>query len=182
MRQRNFAVARFVSVPVLLLSFYMASGTLPVQAQTTAVSPDIQQIRDYKLTAREVDQWAAATRAMVAWVKSHPEDKRSELNSLGGAKSLDDMDRRARSSAPGLVKAVESSGMSFHDWWLAMAAMMSAYSVVEADHAGAAPPRNVSPENVAFVKANRDKVLAAISELNAASAHARPSRQTSSKP
>lgn len=165
-----------------MLSACVGSVAVPLSAQTTAANPDIQQIRAYKLTTQELDQWAAATRAIVAWVKNNPQEKRPELNSLGGAKSLEDMDRRARSSAPGLVKAVESSGMSFHNWWLAMAAMMSAYSAVQMDRPGAPPPKNVSPENIVFVKANRDKVLAAISELNAASAHARPSRQTSSKP
>ena len=123
---------------------------------------DIQAMHNYKLTMTKVDQWAASNRALAAYVKAHPEVK-NQKNDFGDAKSFSDMEARARAQAPAFVKTIESSGISFRDWWLVTGSLMSSY--VAAQYPQAAPTSGVLPENIEFVKANKQKLEGLFAEF-----------------
>lgn len=116
---------------------------------------DMQAMHNYKLTMSKVDQWAASNRALMAYVKAHPEVK-NQKNDFGDAKSLSEMETRARAQAPAFVKTIESSGISFRDWWLVTGSLMSAYVAAQYQRPGM--PNTVLPENIEFVKTNKQKI------------------------
>lgn len=167
----------------LFLAVVLSIGTavLPLAAQTTTPSqrgsansrsandPDMQALRNYKLTMSKVDQWAASNRAVAAYVKAHPEVKRPR-DVAGDAKTFSEAEARARAEAPGFVKAIESTGISFREWWLVTGSLMSAYVAVQYQRPGMPASSAASPENMEFVKANKQKLDALFVEFQKANA------------
>lgn len=150
------------------------TGTAPHQRSPNSRSvsdPDIQAMRNYKLTMNKVEQWAASNRAVAAYVKAHPEVKRPG-NDTADAKTFSEMEAKARAEAPGFVKAIESTGMSFRDWWLVTGSLMSAYVAVQYQRPGTPASSTVLPENMEFVKANKPKLDALFAEFQKANAEA----------
>ncbi len=165
----------------LVIALCIGSAALPLAAQSgpsaqrgstnsrSANDPDIQAMQNYKLTMGKVDQWAASNRAVGAYVKAHPDVKRPR-NDAGDAKTFSEMEARARAEAPGFVKAIESTGMSFRDWWMVTGSLMSAYVAAQYQRPGMAASNKIPPENVEFVKANKEKLDALFAEFQKASA------------
>lgn len=169
----------------LFLAIALSAAVLagPLSAATGAQYPgpgsrmandaDMQAMRNYKLTMSKVDQWAASNRALAAYAKAHPEIK-NQKNDFGDAKSFSDMETRARAQAPAFVKAIESSGISFRDWWLVTGSLMSAYVATQYQRPGM--PNTVSPENIEFVKANKQKIDGLLAEMQKMKAEANGER------
>ncbi|HEX7359720.1 MAG TPA: hypothetical protein VF283_04445 [Bryobacteraceae bacterium] len=136
--------------------------TVPLLAQTSAkshaASSRTLDWRTYKLTMPKVDQWAAANQKIGVYLKAHPEFKKMR-DGIAGTHSFAEMEHRARTEAPGLVKAIESSGLSYREWWNIFMTVTLSYTITELEKPGMPPPpSSVLPENIAFVKANKQKI------------------------
>jgi len=127
--------------------------------------PDMQAMRNYKLSMDKLDRWAVSNRAVAVYIKAHPEVKKPGATDIGDAKTFSEMERRARAEAPGYVKALESSGLSFREWWLVMGSLMPAYVAAQYERPGMPPAKDVLPENIAFVKANKQKITDLFAEF-----------------
>ena len=148
-------------IAILLLS----AAALAAQPKP---GPADEAARHYKLSMEKVDRWAAANKAVFDYVRTHPgfAQKAGQMETLGQAGSLEEMDQRARSIAPEYVKAVESSGLNFRDYVVATIALSAAYAT-----AGAAqPPKTIPAANIAFVRANKPKLDAIFAQLQQMSA------------
>ncbi len=170
LRKRSFlAVVLSIGTAVLPLAAQTATPSQHGSANSrSANDPDTQAMRNYKLTMSKVDQWAATNRAVAAYVKAHPEVKR--LRNDQEAKTFDQMEARTRAEAPGFVKAIESTGISFREWWLVTGSLMSAYVAAQYQRPGMPASNTVSPENIEFVKANKQKIDALFVEFQRANA------------
>lgn len=131
------------------------------KSSSGAADQDIQAWLHYRLTMPKVDQWAASNQKAAAYMKAHPEVK-NKLNNEKGDSSADqsfsDLEKRLKAVAPGLVGALESSGLSFREWWNVDLALTVAYTAVQSEKPGTPAPAYIPPENIAFVKAHKQKV------------------------
>ncbi|MGH9621870.1 MAG: hypothetical protein ACRD45_19455 [Bryobacteraceae bacterium] len=150
------------------ITFCAALTATPLLAQTSAKShaanSDMKAWRSYKLTMPKVDEWAVSNRKLAAYMKAHPQFRMNKTD-IGDAKSLTEMEKRARAEAPGAVEAIESSGLSFRDYWNVSAALMIAYVAAQYEKPGMPPPKDVLPENITFVKANQQKIAQLYAEF-----------------
>ncbi|HEX7359718.1 MAG TPA: hypothetical protein VF283_04435 [Bryobacteraceae bacterium] len=141
---------------------------VPLLAQTStkshAANSDMEAWRSYKLTMPKVDEWAVSNRKLAAYMKAHPQFRMNKTD-IGDAKSLTEMEKRARAEAPGAVQAIESSGLSFRDYWNVSAALMIAYVAAQYEKPGMPPPRDILPANINFVKANQQKIAQLYAEF-----------------
>lgn len=156
-----------------LTTFCCAALAVPSFAQNhpsakSSHTPDADELewQRYKLTMPKVDEWAAANRKIGEYLKAHPELK-NKHSDIGDAKTMAEAERRARAEAPQLVAAITGAGLSFREWWDINASLLMAYMTVQMQEARPDLPasKTVRPENIAFVKANKQKIATLFAEF-----------------
>lgn len=141
----------------------LAIPALAQQKNSSAVNSDVQEWEHTRLTMSKVDEWAAANRKLGAYIKAHPGLKMKP--DAGDAKTMSDVEKRIRAEAPGLIEQIESSGLSFRQWFDVNMALSLAYMTVQYQKPGMPTPKSVPAENIAFVKAHQEKVAALLAEF-----------------
>jgi hypothetical protein len=138
------------------------------KSSSQAGDQDFEAWLHYRLTMPKVDQWAAANQKAAAYMKAHPEVKaklNSEKDDSSADESFSDVEKRLRAAAPGLVAALESTGLSFREWWNVNLALTVAYTAVQSEKPGTPAPAYIPPANIAFVKAHKQKVATLLADF-----------------
>jgi ABC-type glycerol-3-phosphate transport system substrate-binding protein len=144
---------------------------LPLCAQKSSshtADQDFESWLHYRLTMPKVDEWAAANQKAAAYMKAHPEVKNklnNEKDDSSADESFSDLEKKLRAKAPGLVAALESTGLSFREWWNVNLALTVAYTAVQSEKPGTPAPAYIPPENIAFVKAHKQKVATLLADF-----------------
>lgn len=135
-------------------------------AQT--LSPDIKEIRDYKLTLDKVRRYVT----MVQAIKSDPKAAKCfDVKSAGHAASLDEGEK-AFGPCPEVVAIVKGAGFKPREALVLTAALLGDLMAVGMKEEGAIKdyPPTMSPANAAFVEANYDKLTRMLAPLKRAPA------------
>ncbi len=128
--------------------------------RTRPDTPDIVEMRNYRLSMDKVDKFAAASQSLVALSKSNPA-MRSAMQSGTGAKTLDEGAKVMESKYPEAAAAIQKAGMSVREFFLTSVTLMTTTLAVGLKKQGQTLdqlPGTVSPENLAFVEQNYPKI------------------------
>ena len=126
--------------------------------RTRPDTPDMLEMRNYRLSMDKVDKFAAASQSLVALSKSNPAIRTAIP---GGAKNLDEGAKLMESQSPAVAAAIQKAGMSVREYLLTSITLLTTRMVVGMKKQGQKLdqlPGTVSPENVAFVEQNYPKI------------------------
>jgi hypothetical protein len=125
--------------------------------------PDMRAIRDYRLSLKNIKEFADASKALLA---NPATQKCLNDNPPGNANSID-AGAKIIDGCPGTAAIVKQNGLSTHDYTLMISALMGDWGAVTLKRAGTIKeyPSNVSPENAAFLEQNYDKVKATLDPI-----------------
>jgi hypothetical protein len=132
-----------------------ASAASEAQAPATGGSDSID---NFELTMANVDAWMHAQKALGEAVKKDP-----SLDPAMNVSEENDAQYVARLEAsPAMKAAIESAGMSVHDYAYTSQSLVATLMVVGAVEGGQLKdiPEGVNPRNVDFVKAHRAEIEA----------------------
>ncbi len=148
-----------VAVPVFAACMLLSA--------VSAATPDVES---YRLTPAAFDKYQRATDSMYDYINRHPElqsefDDVEDEETDGVAEMAAALERRA----PGLRKAMESSGMSLEEYFtFSLALAGSAFAVAMEDHMGSIDEDTLDAaqrENIAFLRANRARLDTFFAEM-----------------
>ncbi len=143
---------------VRLCALLLASLSLHAQTPpgTKAPSAAVKTMLAYPLTTANLDRYAEASRAMSALIAKDPAVLPKLKPSPGDAPhSIDETVAFTRRRCPACVATVEKA-MPYRDYILFQGALMISY--VSAARPRPNSPVHVTPENIKFVLANREKI------------------------
>ena len=143
-------------------------STVPAPATTATASDagDAQapapaagdSIDNFELTMANVDAWMHAQKALGEAVKKDPSlDPGMNISEENDAQYVARLD-----ASPAMKAAIESAGMSVHDYAYTSQSLVATLMAVGAVEAGQLKdmPEGVNPRNVEFVKAHRAEIEA----------------------
>lgn len=136
--------------------------------RTRPDTPDMVEMRNYRLSMQKIDKFGAASQKLVALSKSNPAMK-SAMQGGTGAKNLDEGAKFLESKYPEAAEAIQKSGMSVREYFLTSVTLMTATMVAGMKRQGQAVnqlPSSVSAENLAFVEQNYPKIEKLLSGLS----------------
>ena len=128
--------------------------------RTRPDTPDMLEMRNYRLSMDKVDKFAAASHSLMALSKSNPALKGS-MRGGTGAKTMDEGAKLMESKYPEAAAAIQKSGMSVREFFLTSVTLMTTTMVAGMKKQGQKfdqLPATVSPENLAFVEQNYPKI------------------------
>lgn len=150
----------------LIATILLATGVAAAQSRARkGDDPDTKEIRDYRLTMDVIQRYTRA-------VKSATEDpgakKCFEKDSPGNAPSLD-AGEKIINACPAAVADLKTAGLKPREFLILTAALIGDVMAVGMKKQGTikAYPDSISPENVAFVEQNFDKIQAMLMPLTA---------------
>lgn len=119
----------------------------------------MQEMRNYRLSVDKLDRFAAASNSLMSLTKAHPE-MRAAMGDQSGVKTLDESVARLQSKFPEAAGAIQKSGLTVRDYLLTSVSLMTATMALGMKKQGQLKqaPLGVSPENLAFVEQNYEKV------------------------
>ncbi len=156
--------AAFWIVLALFVEGIAASQT-PVQPQrlSTKPMPELPVMLAYKLTPEKLSQYIEASRNVTALLAKNPGYReRMAIQPKTAPKTIDESVAFAKQTLPELYAAVEKSGITFREYTIFQGCLLSAWVV--AAHPRPGSKVQILPENLQFVKANHDKIAAALKE------------------
>lgn len=165
---------RSIVIPVLLVLCVVSALGQNAPAQTRrarADSPDLQEIRNYRLSMDKVDRYAAASENLMALSKKDPAIK-SAMGRDAGVKTIDDSAKLMESKYPAAASAIQKAGLSVREYLVMTMTLVTTTMVAGMKKQGqpmSHMPASVSPENLAFVEQNYPKIeslLKTISKSN----------------
>jgi hypothetical protein len=144
-------------------------GTARAAHASGQMAAERKEIRDFVLTTEKLDKYEASANAESKLMKSDP----------GLKKQLDEesMDTEGSTVAgsvkniqkhPTLVSAIQSSGLSIHDYVVMTYTLINSSSAVAMKKSGAIKeyPANVSPGNAAFTEQNFDRIKKMLNSMS----------------
>ena len=152
-----------VAVSLLMVCCIGAYGgqTSPAAGKRTRPdTPDMAEMRNYRLSMAKVDKFAAASQSLVALSKSNPAMK-SAMQGGMGAKTMDEGVKLMESKYPEAAAAIQKSGLNVREYFLISVTLMTTTMVAGMKKQGQKMdqlPSTVSPENVAFVEQNYPRI------------------------
>lgn len=142
--------------------------------QTTAerVPPsaaELQEIRNYRLSTDKLEKYVAASKRLITLAKTHPEIRSvTEIESI--ANKIDDTIALMESKFPQAANAIQISGLTVREYFLTGISLLATTIAVALKKQGQMKERKVaaavSPENLAFVEQNYDKIEKMIRDLS----------------
>jgi hypothetical protein len=137
-------------------------GAAPQSAKRTD-SPDMKEIRDYRLTMDNIQKFIAAFKVIS---KDEAVKKCEAANNAGNATTLD-LGQKQLESCPAAVADLTSQGLKPREFLLLTANVMGNFMAVGMKRAGQIKeyPAAISPENAAFVEKNFDKLKSIMEPL-----------------
>jgi hypothetical protein len=126
------------------------------------------EIFNYTLTMDKVEKWAAANRAWIPYFRDHSDViKKLPDPKPGQIKTMDEMVRWTKATAPEYVRIVEGAGIKLKEFLIMGIAIQSALAAVSMMERGVQPPPGtpINQANAAFAKANKAKLTAMFIEL-----------------
>jgi hypothetical protein len=149
-----------IAMAMLLAAAFL--GASPQPAKRTD-SPDMKEIRDYRLTMDNIQKFVAAFKVIS---KDEAVKKCEAANKAGDATTLD-LGQKQLDSCPAAVADIASQGLKPREFLLLTANVMGDFIAVGMKRAGQIKeyPAAISPENAAFVEQNFDKLKSIIEPL-----------------
>ncbi len=129
---------------------------------------DLPEVLNYTITMEKVDKWAAASRAVLPYQRTHLDEVKNKPDPPASLPhTMDAMAKWTKANYPVHVRLVERAGMTFKEYLIMGVALPAALGVESAMERGAQipPDMRVNPANVAFVKANKAKITAVFAEF-----------------
>lgn len=129
-----------------------------------ADTPDMKEIRDYRLSLDVIQRYVTA----VTKASADPGAKKCLENSPPGNAPTLDAGEKILNSCPAAVAIIRSAGIKPREFLLITGALIGDVMAVGMKKQGAIKqyPASISPENAAFVEQNYDKIQAMIKPLN----------------
>jgi hypothetical protein len=146
-----------------LVAAYPALGQTPVGQKklSTKPMPELPVMLAYKLTPEKLTQYIKASRNVTDLLAKDPGyRKKMAIEPKTAPKTIDDSVAFAKQTIPELYAAVEKSGMTFREYTIFQGCLLSAWVVFEHPRPGS--KIQIRPENLQFVKNNRDVIAAAL--------------------
>jgi hypothetical protein len=158
---------RFVFSLCLVVSFALAQPA----GRPGAGLPNIMnsaEVLNYPLTMEKVEKWGAANRTLIPYIKAHADAmKKMAMPNPAEIKNLDDMASWVKAQFPEYVSMIEGAGLTFKEYLLITFAISTSLAAeAMAEHGGQMPAGmpTASAANVAFVKANKARIMQILSE------------------
>ena len=137
-----------------MLSICLLAISAFAQPRKRADSPDLKEMRDYKLSLDAVQRYVGAIKTLNA----DPAAAKC-TNSPGNAPTLDEGEKLLNACAPA-VAAVKAAGLKPREFLILTAALIGDMMAAGMKKQGTIKeyPASISPENAAFVEQNYDKL------------------------
>lgn len=145
----------------------LASGALGAAPQSNgaraAASPDLKEIRDYRLSMDNIQRFAAAYQSMA---KDDAVAKCFKDKPPGNAPTLD-AGQKLVEACPAAVAALQAKGLKPREFLVITAGLIGDFMAVGMKKQGQIKeyPPSISPENAAFLEQNFDKLKASLESL-----------------
>jgi hypothetical protein len=146
-------------IGVALFAGALAAG----QSAEKADGPDMKEIREYRLNMDVIQRFHRAFKVAT----TDPGAKKClESNPPGSAGGFDAVEK-AMNGCPPMAAALKTAGMKPREFMMVMFALMEVFTAVDLKKNGTIKqyPSSISPENVAFVEQNFDKLQSMLEPL-----------------
>jgi hypothetical protein len=166
---------RFLLSACLAVSFALAQPAgRPAAGFPSMMNP--AEVLNYPLTMDKVEKWASANRTLLPYMKAHADTMKNLGWIWGGGmaepkaaeiKNLDDMASWVKAQAGEFVALIEGAGLTFKDYLLITFAISTSFAAEAMSERGGQMPAGMpiaSPANVAFMKANKARIMQIFSE------------------
>lgn len=158
---------RFVLSLCLVVSFALAQppGRPGAGLPNIMFSPEVL---NYPLTMDKVEKWGVANRTLIPYIKAHADFmKKMAMPNPAEIKNLDDMASWMKAQAAEFVVKIEGAGLTAKEYLLITFAISTSFAAEGMAESGEQMPAGMptaNPANVAFVKANKAKILQVFTE------------------
>jgi hypothetical protein len=158
---------RFVLSLCLVVSFALAqpAGRPGAGLADIMFSPEVL---NYPLTMDKVEKWGVANRTLIPYIKAHADFmKKMAMPNPAEIKNLDDMASWMKAQAAEFVVKIEGAGLTAKEYLLITFAISTSFVAEGMAESGEQMPAGMptaNPANVAFVKANKAKILQVFTE------------------
>jgi hypothetical protein len=151
---------RHVCLPGAILLFTCGATA---QSHKKADSPDLQEIRGYRLSMDVVERYVKAAQSAV---NDAAAKKCFENDSPGSAPTLD-AGEKVLNSCPAAVAHLNAAGLKPREFLIVTVALIGDFMAVTMKKNGAIKeyPASISPENAAFVEQNYEKLQALLAPV-----------------
>jgi hypothetical protein len=180
--------ARRVPLLLVTVAIVLPSPTAITGIQHTRVASTATDIRSFRLSVEHLRKLTLVTQAMDRLPPRGPEAPRSDVatftmlsmslsfNEPFTERTVPEVVRTIQRGHPELATAVQEAGLPLADYVLTQITLLLTYPVIAAERQGrsAGVADDVSPANLAFVRANWNQIEKALKALSEAAApHAR---------
>ena len=176
--------ARCVPWLLVVLAILLPSPSANAASQRARVASSATDIRSFRLTEEHLRTLVLVTQAMDRIPPRGPEAPRSDVamftilsmslsfNEPFTERTVPEAVRTIQRGHPELATAVQTAGLTLTDYVLTQITLLLTYPVIAAERRGgpAAPADDVSPANLAFVRANWNATEKALQVLTEAAA------------
>jgi hypothetical protein len=133
-----------------------ASGAAAQSRAKKTDSPDLKEIRDYRLNMDVIQRYITAFKAIT---KDPAAKKCFDNNASGNAPTLD-ASEKLLSACPTAVADINAAGIKPREFLIVTGALIGDFMAVGMKKSGTIKeyPASISPENAAFVEQNYDKL------------------------
>jgi hypothetical protein len=141
---------------VLLSAMAVAAGLMTAQPPKKADSPDLKEIREYRLNLDVVQRFAQSFKTINA---DGAAKKCFENDAPGNAPSLDAGEKLIMACPPA-VADLKKAGLKPREFLIVTASLLGGFMAVGMKKSGTIKeyPDSISPENAAFIEQNYDKL------------------------
>jgi hypothetical protein len=151
----------------LLGGMLLAAGLAAPQSHAgKADSPDLKEIRDYRLNMDVIQRYVAAFKKM----STDPAAKKClDNNTSGNAQTLDASEKNLN-TCPAAIADIKAAGMKPREFLIVTGALIGDVMAVSMKKSGTIKqyPDTLSPENAVFIEQNYDKIQAMMAPLGGA--------------
>jgi len=148
----------------LIAGIVLAASAGAAQSRAKrADSPDVKEMRDYRLNMDVIQRYTQAFKS----ASNDPGAKKCfENNPPGNAPSLD-AGEKLINACPAAVASLNSAGIKPREFLVITGALIGDFMAVGMKKSGAIKeyPASISPENAAFIEKNYDKLQTMLSPL-----------------
>jgi hypothetical protein len=163
--RRGFAILMVPMIYRIGIATVLAAAFLGAAPQSAKRpdSPDMKEIRDYRLSMDNIQKFVAALKVIS---KDEAVKKCGAANNAGNATTLD-LGQKQLESCPAAVADLTAQGLKPREFLLLTANVMGDFMAVGMKRTGQIKeyPSSISPENAAFVEQNFDKLKSMIEPL-----------------
>src|SRR5205814_2926799 len=99
-------------------------STPPQTRRSRADNPDLQEIKNYRLSMDKVDKFGAASQSLRTLAKKDPSIK-SAMSRDGGPKTIDEGAKRMESQYPAAAAAIQNTGLNVREYLLMTMTLVS---------------------------------------------------------